>query len=321
MPLRPNPINTTLPGADLQLFLEERRIPFRLGEEIAPYTSMRVGGCVAIAALIDSRDQLIELGRKALGENLPFVLIGGGSNTVFCDGYSPILVLVNRGGAPPVRRGDEIHVDSGVPLKSLLAWCAANGAGGLEFLAGIPGTAGGAAAVNAGAFGRDMAGILIGATILDGNGEIRRITPGDFSFAYRTSRFKDGREIIVDLALAVETRHASSIQADIRANLERRTSRHPAWNQMTAGCFFKNPGRGPHRRSAGKIIAESGLQGKRYGDIVISEHHANFLVNLGNAAFKEIQAVERDIVGTVKRRLGITLEREVVYISSTGDKY
>ncbi len=147
------------------------------------------------------------------------------------------------GPAAPVRLldGRALEVECGVRNQPFLSWCAAQGAGGFEFLSGIPGTLGGAAAVNAGAFGRSMADVLLGADILDAGGKRRAVDAGYFGFSYRDSRFKFGKDILLSLRLAFRPESESAISKKIRENLEYRLARHPSYRLASAGCFFKNP--------------------------------------------------------------------------------
>ena len=138
----------------------------------------------------------------------PFLVIGGGSNIAFPDGLTRaavVLALVPapRPAAVAAADGRSLQVDGGMRNQLFLSWCAANGAGGLEFLSGIPGTLGGAAAVNAGAFGGSLADVLLGADIVDERGEVRAVDAGHFASSYRDSRFKIGSETLLALRLSI----------------------------------------------------------------------------------------------------------------------
>jgi UDP-N-acetylmuramate dehydrogenase len=249
------------------------------------------------------------------------VLIGGGSNVVFPDGFSPLVVIVNRTRRIEMRDGGRIRIESGATIRRLLGWCIKNRVGGLEFLAGIPGTVGGAVAVNAGAFGRSISQVFLEAEVIDGSGKIKRVGPEKFSFSYRNSRFKTGDQIISAVYLQGKDGDPDEIRLKIRKLILHRKVRHPSSNRYTAGCFFKNPTVGDDRVSAGKIIADLGFLGKKFKQVGVSSTHGNFLINTGGGTCEDIQALERQIVESVRNQTNIGLEREVIYISPDGKKY
>ena len=206
--------------------------------------------------------------------------------------------------------------------QALLSWCAANGAGGLEFLSGIPGTLGGAAAVNAGAFGRSMADVLLGADIVDEQGRGAR----------RGRRLL--RLPLPRLALQARQRGPAGLAPGNSLPGTRRRSpgksgttwstalkRHPSYRLASAGCFFKNPLSGGVKTSAGKLIEECGLKNTVLGDLAVAAEHANFLLNRGSGTFADLQRLEEKIRAAVAARTGIVLEREVIYVSEDGIKY
>jgi UDP-N-acetylmuramate dehydrogenase len=212
-------------------------------------------------------------------------------------------------------------VESGVRNQQFLSWCVSKGAGGLEFLSGIPGTLGGAAAVNAGAFGRSMADVLLGADIIDAQGRVRAVDSGYFGFSYRDSRFKLGREILLSLRLRFSPDAEAVIANKVRKNLEYRLARHPSYRLASAGCFFKNPLLRGMKSSAGKIIEECGLKNMTAGGLSVAAEHGNFFLNRGNASFADLLRLEKEIKAAVAARTGVVLEREVIYVSEDGGKY
>ncbi|HSQ35715.1 MAG TPA: UDP-N-acetylmuramate dehydrogenase, partial [Candidatus Binatia bacterium] len=198
---------------------------------------------------------------------------------------------------------------------------AVHGAGGLEFLSGIPGTVGGAAAVNAGAFGHSLADVLLGADIVDARGKIIAVAAGHFAFEYRASRFKFGNETILSLRMRFDEAEADDISKKIKDHLDYRMSRHPSYRLPSAGCFFKNPLLATGKGSAGKIIEACGLKNLSIGGMAVAAEHGNFLLNRGNASFADLLGLENEIRAAVAARTGIELEREVVYVSTDGKKY
>jgi UDP-N-acetylenolpyruvoylglucosamine reductase len=308
-------------------WLRERRIAFSVDAPIAPHLYFKIGGTVSMLIPCPSSAQLALVLKELWSAQLPFLVIGGGSNIAFADGLTRAAVLLTQpaaavAGAPVLFPGGRsLRVDCGVRTQPFLSWCAANGAGGLEFLSGIPGSLGGAAAVNAGAFGRSLADVLLGADIVDASGNAASVDAGYFDFSYRSSRFKFGSETLLALRLTCSPEDEAAIAKKTRENLEYRRQRHPSYRLASAGCFFKNPLLAGVKTSAGKVIEECGLKKTAVGDLAVADEHANFLLNRGRGTFSDLQRLEETIRERVAARTGIVLEREVVYVSPEGKKY
>jgi UDP-N-acetylmuramate dehydrogenase len=313
--------------APFAAWLRRQRIPFAEGASIAPHLYFKIGGTVSLLVPGLEPARLAEAVPRLIADKLPYLVIGGGSNLVFSDGLTRAAVLVVP--APPADSEDAVRilgdgivqVGAGMRIQPFLAWCTARGAAGLEFLSGIPGTLGGAAVVNAGAFGRSLSDVLLGADILDAEGRRRAVDAGDFAFRYRESRYKHGRETLLSLRLKFAPGEEGAIAKKIRENLEYRLKRHPSYRLASAGCFFKNPVVDGAKASAGKIIEECGLKQVAVGGLVVAREHANFLVNRGRGSFADLRRLEEKIRETVAARTGILLEREVIYVSPDGEKY
>jgi UDP-N-acetylmuramate dehydrogenase len=313
--------------APLAGWLREQRIAFSAEAPIAPHLYFKIGGTVSLLIPSLSPGQRTSVLKKLSSEKLPYLVIGGGSNIAFADGLTRAVVLLTP-SAPAVSEaavfladGRSFQVDSGVRNQPFLSWCAANGAGGLEFLSGIPGTLGGAAAVNAGAFGRSLGDVLLGADIVDAAGNAKTVDAGYFAFSYRSSRFKFGDETLLALRLKYSPEDGAVIAEKTRENLEYRLARHPSYRLASAGCFFKNPLLGGVKTSAGKIIEECGLKKMAVGGLAVAEEHANFLLNRGGGTFADLQRLEEKIRESVAARTGIVLEREVIYVNADGKRY
>ena len=312
--------------ASLIPWLRKQRLAFWENAAIGPLLYFRIGGRVSLLVACTSPAQLAACVQKMINEKIPYLLVGGGSNIAFNGGLTQAVVLLYQGAAKKTvlaRRLDKqtLQVDGNVKNQLFLSWCADHGAGGLEFLSGIPGTVGGAAAVNAGAFGRSMADVLLGADIVDSQGQLTAVDPAYFAFSYRDSRFKLGGEALLSLRLKTSPEAKAAVAGKIKENLEYRLAHHPSYRLHSAGCFFKNPLVQGAKHSAGKIIRDCGLQDLAVGGLTVAGVHANFLINDGRATFKELQALEQKIKTSVKTRTGIDLEREVIYVSARGKKY
>ena len=307
-------------------WLQERGISFRADAPIAPHLVFRIGGTVSMLVSCSTPAQLAAVLEKLGAGKLPFLVLGGGSNIAFPDGLTRAVVVLTQpaagGGAPSLAPdGLSLRVDAGMRNQPFLSWCAANGAGGFEFLSGIPGTLGGAAAVNAGAFGRCLADVLLGAETVNAAGKPESVAAGDFAFSYRSSRFKLGSRTLLSLRLRCDPDDGAAIAQRTRENLEYRLARHPSYRLASAGCFFKNPLAGGVKTSAGKLIESCGLKNTVLGDLAVAAEHANFLLNRGQGTFADLQRLEEKIRTAVAARSGIVLEREVIYVSPDGKKY
>ena len=312
--------------APLVAWLRRQRIPFTEDAPIAPHLYFRIGGTVSLLVAPASVPERLAVLQELAVLGLPCLVIGGGSNIAFADGPTRAVVVLAQTQLPagdpmPLADGGSFQVDAGMRNQAFLSWCAAHGAGGLEFLSGIPGTLGGAAVVNAGAFGRSMSDVLLGADIVDGQGSVRPVDAGDFGFQYRDSRFKMGRETLLALRLRFSHDDGNAIAKKIKVNLEYRLKRHPPYRLASAGCFFKNPVQAGVKTSAGKLIEECGLKNTMQGDLEVAGEHANFLVNHGRGTFADLQLLEEKIRAAVSVRSGVVLEREVIYVSPDGEKY
>ena len=313
-------------AAPLIAWLHEQRIVFRENAEIGPLLYFKIGGKVSLLVMCTTPLQLSACLQKMISEKITCLVIGGGSNIVFGDGLTRAVVLLYQQAAKKTAAARQLdcrtlQVDGHVKNRPFLSWCVAHGVGGLEFLSGIPGNMGGAAAVNAGAFGHSMADVLLGADIVDERGEIVAVDAAYFAFQYRGSHFKFGNEAILSLRLKFSGADQNDISKKIKDNLDYRLSRHPSYRYPSAGCFFKNPLLTGGKRSAGKIIEECGLKNLSIGGMAVAAEHGNFLLNRGNASFADLQHLESKIRTTVQARTGIELEREVVYVTAAGKKY
>ena len=273
---------------------------------LAKYTSFRIGGPADLLVIpCDEADlqAVIELCHAA---NHAPLIIGRGTNLLVRDkGVPGVVIRLARPFRRPVRSGTSIDADSGIPLPQLLKFCADQSLGGLEFLAGIPGSVGGAVSMNAGAWGSEV-GERIGK--VEGFSPVgRRRTLGKeaLRISYRGIALPRGF-VITRVTFALRAEKEGRVRARMEGFLERRKRNQPL-SGLSAGCVFKNP-RG---EKAGRLIEECGLKGLRVGDAQVSTKHANFIINRGNASAGEVLSLARTVARTIERKTGIRLEREI----------
>ncbi len=319
---------------ELREYLMQNGIQHFQDKEIGPYLTLGIGGKVRTLIILEKREELegtlkhLQTNSKGKQNGRAFILLGGGSNVVFPDTDLEIPVIINRTHKiekvpSNSYKGEHqlLRVDSGVTNQRLLSWNVEHSVGGMEFLAGIPGTVGGAAAVNAGAFGRSISEILERADIFTEQGKVETVGAEYFGYEYRNSVFKYGSEVILTLYLRYTDKDSEVIRQEVKANIQYRRDHHPAYSERSAGCFFKNPVIDGAKVSAGKLIDQCGLKQAEHKELQISPQHANFLINRGDAHFSDLSQFSKTIEERVYKRTGIHLEREVIYISPEGQKY
>ncbi len=271
-------------------------------------TTFRVGGRPLLYLRPRGHTELKAALSRCRADRLPFRIMGGGSNVLADDGQLPFVVIhicspgfdwIERNGATTLRVG------AGVRLQRLLSYCLRAGLGGLEFLAGIPGTLGGALAGNAGAWDRSVGERLTRAWVLDETCRATRRPAGGIHFEYRSSDL--GGQIITEGELKLENRSPERIHNSMAHYAWLKSQRHPT-GVPSAGCIFKNP---PEAAAAGELIEHCGLKGKRIGGAEISSLHANFICNVAGATSGDVTALIETARETVRREFHVTLELEV----------
>ncbi|MCF6290221.1 MAG: UDP-N-acetylmuramate dehydrogenase [Desulfobacterales bacterium] len=276
---------------------------------MARFSTFRVGGPAEAVLIAESRAGLIRTIPWLNQKNIPWQVIGRGSNILVPDqglagaviilGGELAMVTAKPAGRPAIRAG------AGASLASLVRQAADSGLCGLEFLVGIPGSVGGALVMNAGAWGDEIGPLVQSLTFLDRSGTARIITRPELNFSYRRWDDRQGK-LVLDCDLDLRPGNCEEIMARGREYLGRRKATQPC-HQASAGSFFKNP----EGDAAGRLIEAAGLKGYAIGGAMVSREHANFIVNTGTATAGEIIALMQEVRSRVLDRFGITLEPEV----------
>ena len=274
-------------------------------EPLARYTTWRVGGPArAFYRPADAQDLALFLQGLAADEAL--LWLGLGSNLLIRDGGFPGTVIALQGGLADIHiEGERLRAGAGAACAKVARSAARAGLTGAAFLAGIPGTMGGALAMNAGAFGGETWERVVDVTTVDRTGRLRVRTPQDFRVDYReVSGPRD--EWFVGVTLQLESGDVEFEQARIRQLLDRRAATQPT-GRPSAGSTFRNPP-GDH---AARLIEAAGLKGCRIGGAEVSPKHANFLINTGQASAADIEALIGHVQQVVEQRFGVRLQPEV----------
>jgi len=250
----------------------------------------------------------------AAAERYPFYVIGGGNNLLFDDaGYRGIIIRNRLEGF--VQGEGRIKVLSGMGLPCVLSEALTASLGGLEFLAGIPGSVGGAVYGNAGAYGWSIGDVLETATVLWRGGERREVSREEMGFGYRDSVLKKTGGIVLAATLLCSKGDSGESEAKIRSILEKRRSKHPPLGTACAGSYFKNSCSVTGERiAAGQLLDQAGARGLAVGDAAVYENHCNFIINSGNARSSDVLALAKELKERVYKTFGILLEEEVIYL-------
>jgi UDP-N-acetylmuramate dehydrogenase len=310
----------------------EDRLRQRLGdglltlEPLRHHTTLRIGGPADFYFAAHTPSKLVEVLEAAHDLDLPFFLLGGGSNALVSDeGFRGLVV---RNAIEGVEfDGTAAQVGCGTDFLELIYECRDRALAGLEFAAGIPGSVGGALYGNAGCYGQDIGSFAIECTVasLDGSRVMSRPAAW-FEFSYRDSRLKRDPWVLLSCLLQFRRGDRAAIQAEIDEKLEIRRVKHPHWRvEPTAGSYFKNlppgfqvPGLphspGTRRIPAGALLDACGCRGLRVGDAVVYAKHANIIVNAGRATARDVLELAEIMKSRVREKFGVELEEEVMFL-------
>jgi UDP-N-acetylmuramate dehydrogenase len=275
------------------------------GEKLAPHTSLRIGGPADYFLRVATEKDLVGAVKVARQHELPVFVLGGGTNLLVADDGIRGVVLQNAWRETSVD-GTTIEASSGTELAHVAAVAAKSGIVGLEWMATVPGTVGGAVHGNAGAFGTETADVLVEAELMDLNGEAWRVPADELGYAYRTSKLQGTPTICVRARFRGSAGDRATAVRRIKEMANERMKKQPL-AQPNTGSIFRNPS-GDH---AGRLIEAAGLKGKRVGGAMVSEKHANFIVNTGDASADDVRALMKLCQTEVEGRFGVRLIPEV----------
>lgn len=276
-----------------------------LNEPLAKHTTWRVGG-IAQQFYRPASAQDLAVFLSQLPEGEPVLWLGLGSNLLVRDGGFAGTVIATAGVLNTLKiEGNKINVEAGMYCARLARKAARSGLKGATFLAGIPGTLGGALAMNAGAHDAETWSLVSSVTTVDRQGVLRQRLPEDFTVSYRHVEIPNG-EWFVAAELSLEEGDADVESTEIKALLKRRNSTQPT-NQPCAGSVFRNP----ENDFSGRLIEEMGLKGLTIGGASVSKKHANFIVNDGTATAADIEALIFLLQQKIEQEYGVKLQPEV----------
>ena len=281
------------------------KLEIRTREPMNRHTSFRVGGPAAVMALPKTEEEAVVSVKTAAKLGITPFFLGNGSNLLVPDqGVERFLIKLTPGLKECRVQGNQIVADSGVTLARLANFAKEKGLSGLEFAHGIPGTLGGAVTMNAGAYGDEMAQVVTRVICLNRGGELEEVA--DFDFAYRHSVFSDGSRLILRVTMQLHPDAPETIAARMEELARQRQSKQPL-EYPSAGSMFKRP----VGHFAAALIDQCGLKGFAVGGVQVSEKHAGFVINRGEATCKDILELVEQVKKRVYENTGVTLEMEV----------
>lgn len=277
-----------------------------MNEPMSKHTSWRTGGVAKQYVQAESLDALATF-IATLPDDEELLWMGLGSNTLVRDGGFSGTVIATQGVMTQLELVDEatVYVGAGVASAKLARFCTRNGLSGAEFFAGIPGLVGGALAMNAGAFGGEIWPLIVEVETINRKGEIKKRQASEFEYSYRHVNGPEN-EWFVSATLRLDKQSENSGAIDIKQLLAKRAASQPT-GVASCGSVFRNP----DKFYAAQLIEECGLKGKRIGGAVVSEKHANFIINDGDACAADIESLILQVQKTVEDERGVLLQQEV----------
>ena len=276
-------------------------------EPMKNHTTFRIGGNAEVFAAPDSADGVERVLQICREENIPCTVIGNGSNLLVGDrGVCGVVLQIYRNYASIRIEGPDLYVQAGALLGQTAAAAAREGLTGLEFASGIPGTIGGAAAMNAGAYGGEMKDVLVWVKAIDRDGYVRQYAAAELELGYRTSRIQKEALVVLEVKLTLQQGDPVKIRERMEELKEQRVAKQPL-EYPSAGSTFKRP----EGYFAGKLIMDAGLRGFSVGDAQVSEKHCGFVINRGNATAADVMALVSQVQTIVEEKFGVQLELEV----------
>ncbi len=287
--------------------LPDLDVELRRAVSLASLTSLGIGGTTDLL-LVPRRPSLPTLIRLLRAEEVAYRFLGGGTNVLVRDDELPWVVVQLAAGKPDVcLEGNTAIVDAAADLGRMVTTCARADLGGMEGLIGVPGSVGGSLRMNAGAYGMQIGSFVREVEVYRASTEaIETLRNQEIRFDYRHTSFAPD-DIMLSVKLELPSKPYHEIRQGIRVCNQKRRASQPL-NQKSAGCIFKNPA----GASAGRMIDELGLKGRRVGDAMVSDRHANFFINVGSATCADMLALIDSVRELVRRSYGVDLENEVI---------
>ncbi|WP_227767098.1 UDP-N-acetylmuramate dehydrogenase [Zhaonella formicivorans] len=279
----------------------------RLNEPLQYHTTWRIGGPADLLVIPFCKDDVLLTMQLAAAEGIPVYVIGNGSNLLVLDRGVRGMVLKLAGGLKGIsQEGCVLKAEAGVLLPFLAHLAAKSGLSGLEMLAGIPGTIGGAIVMNAGAYGSSIGELVQSVEVCDYAGNTIKLQQEELEFGYRRSALKGRPAVVLEAELKLQPGKREYIEKIMQENMLSRKKSQPLHLPNAGSVFINPPG-----SAAGYLIEKAGAKGLRKGGAQVSEKHANFIVNVGNASARDVLELIEQVREMVYLAFGIELQTEI----------
>lgn len=288
--------------------IKNSKIKFEENVLMKNRTTFKIGGAADVVLFPECAEELKKAVVICRDNNVPYFILGNGSNLLVSDkGIEGAVISTEKLNGIEVSE-NKIFCLAGTPLIKVCNKAKECSLSGLEFAYGIPGSVGGAFYMNAGAYGGEIKNVAFSALCVDGNGNFINIDAKDMDFGYRTSIFKQEDLIICAAVFELESGNTDDISEKMNEYMSKRKQKQPL-EYPSAGSTFKRP----EGNFAGALIEKNGLKGKSVGGAQVSEKHAGFIINKGNATASDVLSLIKEIQQTVLLNDGVTLETEVIF--------
>ena len=279
-------------------------------EPMKQHTTFKIGGPADYFLVPESGEEAGEIIKICKQTDIPYFILGNGSNLLVGDGgYRGVVIQIYRNMSAVTTEGTIITAQAGALLSSVAAVAKNASLTGFEFAGGIPGTVGGAAVMNAGAYVGEMKDVLVEVTVMDADGNIFTIPAEKLELGYRTSIIKKAGYIVLEAKIRLEEGNQEAIRERMKELTIQRTTKQPL-EFPSAGSTFKRP----EGYFAGKLVMDSGLRGYQVGGARVSEKHCGFVINAGGATAKDVRTLMENVRDIVYKKYGVTLEPEVKFL-------
>lgn len=292
----------------LKAIVTEEKV--HLQEPMGRHTTFRVGGPCDCLVQIGSAKQLKDIIKYLKLVELPYTVIGNGSNLLVSDkGFGGVILQIQEGMDQITVEGDCIKAQAGALMSQIARKALEHSLTGFEFAAGIPGSIGGGVVMNAGAYGGELKQVVTAVHVLDGNGEEMLLDNETMEFSYRTSAIKHQDFVVTEVEIRLAQGDAEAIKATMDDLAARRRQKQPL-EYPSAGSTFKRP----EGHFAGKLIEDAGLKGYQIGGARVADKHCGFIVNMGDATADDVYRLICAVQQKVKTQFGVELEPEVILL-------
>ena len=279
-------------------------------EPMKQHTTFKIGGPADYFLVPETGEEVGEIIKICRKTDTPYFILGNGSNLLVGDGgYRGTVIQVYRNMSAVTVEGTTITAQAGALLSAVAAAAKNASLTGFEFAGGIPGTVGGAAVMNAGAYGGEMKDVLVEVTVMDAEGKIFAIPAEKLELGYRTSVIKKAGYIVLEAKIRLKEGDQEAIRERMKELTIQRTTKQPL-EYPSAGSTFKRP----EGYFAGKLVMDSGLRGYQVGGARVSEKHCGFVINAGDATAKDVRTLMDNVRDIVYEKYGVTLEPEVKFL-------